>query len=72
MYLICHVSLDEHLIEGSYKCMGRSYLQHVSTLLNSCDHKDCDSGCIMFLICHVTLCEYMFKGFCEFIDVSHS
>ena len=38
----------------------------------SCEHKHCDSGDIMFSICHVTSREYMFKGLYEFIGGSTS
>ena len=38
MYLICHVTSHDHVIEGSYK-----FIDGVS-LDKSCDQKHCDSG----------------------------
>ena len=34
MYLICHVTLNDHLIVGSGKYMGGSFSQYVSTLVS--------------------------------------
>ena len=49
MYLICHVTLHDHLIERPCEFMGRSSVQdhHPD---KPCDHKPCDSG-DMSLIC---------------------
>ena len=34
MYLICHVTSHEHLIEGSCEFMGGSSLQYITILIN--------------------------------------
>ena len=34
MYLICHVTSQDHLIEGSFEFMGGSSLWYVTTLKN--------------------------------------
>ena len=33
MYLICHVTSHNHLIEGTCKFMGGSFLRYVTTLI---------------------------------------
>ena len=34
MYLICHVTSHDHLIERAYKCMGGSSLCYDTTLIS--------------------------------------
>ena len=33
MYLICHVTSHENLVEGSCKCLGDSSLRYFTTLI---------------------------------------
>ena len=71
MYLICHMTSHDHLIERACEFMGGSSLCYVTTLM-TCDHKHCDGGDIKFLICRLTSREHMFKGLCEFVSGSPS
>ena len=64
MYLIFHVTLHDHFIEGSFKYMGESSSKY--HLGKSCEHRHYDSRDIVFLIRHVSSREHIFKGFCEF------
>lgn len=60
--------------------MVGSCLQYVTTLVSFVtEHRQYDSGDVMFLICLVTSRDYMFKELCDFVDrsklpytVSHS
>ena len=66
MYLICHVTSQDHLIEGSCKFMGGSSSLYVTTLTSS---EAIGSTIVeMFLICHLTLRDHMFKGLREFME----
>ena len=60
MYLIYHVTLHGHFIEGSLKIYGWELLLLYNNLDKSCGHKYCVRG-DMFLICHQTFLEYTFK-----------
>ena len=60
MYLICHVTLQDHLIQGSCKFIGGSSLQYI-TMLASLMTIDIVIAEIKFLICHVTSRKHMFK-----------
>ena len=55
MFLICHVTTDEHLIDGSCKFMGGSSLRYVTLI--SLVTISIVSVEIIILICHVTSCE---------------
>ena len=72
MYLICHVTSHDHLIERACTFFGWELFVLCHYADKSCDHKYCDGGDIMFLICHVTSCEHMFQGLCEFMGGSSS
>lgn len=36
------------------------------------DHRDCDSGCLMFLTYHVTSRDHVLRGLCDFAGGSPS
>ena len=59
MYLLCHVTSHNHGWELFAVC------QHPD---KSSEHKNGDSGYIIFLICHATYRDYIFKGMCEFMS----
>ena len=66
MYLICHMTSQDHTIKGLCRFMdGNFSLCHHPSKFG--DQRYCDSE-NMFLICHVTARNQMFKGLCEFID----
>ena len=64
MYLICHVTSDDHLIERACKLMGGNSLCYVTTPISLATISIVMVD--MFLFCHVTSREHMFKGLCEF------
>ena len=58
MYLLCHVTSQDHVIKGLYYFIGGSSFWYVNTLpslVTICDSRD------MFLICHVIPRNYLFK-----------
>ena len=67
MYLICHVTSHDHLIEWTCELMGGSSLGYVTTLISFVTISFYDGG-NMFLICHRTSREHIFK--CEFMGGS--
>ena len=72
MYLSFQVTLKDYLIERSWKFYRWDLLTihyHPDGFGN---HRNCDSGDIMFLICHLTSRNHMFKGLCEFMGWSSS
>ena len=65
MYFICHVTSQDHPIEGSFKFIGESYSWYVTALRSFVT-----IGILIvdtFLIFHVNSRDHMFKGLCEFM-----
>ena len=64
MYLICHVTSHNHLIDWSWRFMVGSSLQYFTALiiLVTIDVVVVE----MFLICHLTPHDHMFEGFVMF------
>ena len=60
--LVCPVILQDHLIKGSSKIMGRSPSRLVTILSSVVPIRYSDGGDIMVLVCHVTLQDHMIKG----------
>ena len=56
MYLNSHMASHDHLIEGSRKFMGESFLWYVTVLV-----KSCDSEGVMFLIRHATSLKMLYE-----------
>ena len=63
VYLLCHVTSHNHGWELFAVC------QHPGKF---CEHKNGDSGYIIFIICHATYRDHIFKGMCEFMSGSPS
>ena len=57
MYLICHKSSQDDLIEGSFS-------QHLAKFGG---HRHCRGVDIMILVCYVTLQDHVIKGSCDFM-----
>ena len=70
MYLICHVTSHDHLIERACKLMGWNSLCYAITVISLVTINI--AVVKMFLVCHVTSREHMFKGLCEFMGWSPS
>ena len=69
MYLICHVTSQDHLIEGLFEFMVVSCLWCVTTLTKFGNHRHCGSEDIMFLICQMTV---FLKGYVNlFVEATH-
>ena len=65
MFLICHMTSPDHLIERACEFMGGNSLCYVTTLISLVT-----IGIVMvemFLICHIISLEHMFKWLCEFL-----
>ena len=62
IYLICHVILPYHFIDGPF--MGGSSLRYVILLISLVTKSTVTVE--MFLICHVTSREHIFKRLCDF------
>ena len=59
MFLICHMTSPDHLIERACEFMGGNSLCYVTTLISLVT-----IGIVMvemFLICHIISLEHMFK-----------
>ena len=70
MYLICHVTLHEHIIQTANEFTGGSSLCYITTLISL---EIINTVMMeMFLICHVTSREQIFKELCEFMGGSRS
>ena len=56
--LVCHVTLQDHMINGSCDFMVRTLMlgHHPA---KSCGHGHCGSEDIMILVCHIILQELM-------------
>ena len=72
MYLVCHVTSHDHLIERAYKFMGGSSLGYVTGLISlvlvTMSNVVVEISC--YLICHVTSHEHMLKELSEFMGRS--
>ena len=69
MYLICHLTSDDPLIERACKFMGRSSLCYIITLIIFVAISIMMVE-ICFLICHVTSPKYMLKRLFELMGGS--
>ena len=70
-YLICHVTLQDHVIKGLYD-YGNKLLTACNHHANFDGHRHCGSGAIMFLIYHVSSCDHVFKRLCHVMSGSFS
>ena len=62
MYLICHVTLTNHLIKGSCDFMEQSSSLYVTTLPGLVCPTHCGSRDIIYLIYQLTSLDHEFKG----------
>ena len=67
MYLICHMTSQDHLIEGSCSVYEWKPLVVYHHRDKFGDHRNCDSADLMFLICHVTSRNHAFKRLIKFM-----
>ena len=73
MYLICHVTSQDHLVVGSWEFMGgMSPIVECHHPEKFSDHRYLDSQDVMFLICHITSRDHISKALCEFMGRSFS
>ena len=66
MHLICHVTLQENIIQGSSDFMKRNSSLYVTTLPN------CGSGNIIHLIFLLSLQDHLIRGSCDSIEGNSS
>ena len=71
MYLICHVTSNDHLIETSLRIYEWEPLVLCHYADKSCDHKHCDGRDNVFNLSRASR-EHLIKGLCEFMDRSPS
>ena len=53
MVLVCHVTLQDHVIKALYDFMIKIKIYHHPNKLGG--HRHCGTGDIMVLVCHVIL-----------------
>ena len=70
--VFCHMTSQDHLIDGSSDLMDGSSSSYITTLTSFGDQRHCGSGDVVFLICHVTSLDHTFRGLCEFMGGSTS
>ena len=69
--ILCHVTLQNYVIEGSCNFMSGSSSLHI-TILFAAGHGPCDIKDIKLLVCHMILRDYVIKGSCDFMVRSPS
>ena len=65
MYLFFNVTMQGHVIMGSY---GRKLLIVCDHHAKFVGHKHCSSGDVMFLIYYMISCDHLLKGLFDFIQ----